>query len=275
MILDGIATNTAKGGEILSWPVAIAQGAGMTFRNNWDWGVRAANAEAALSKQTQMDANLELVVCPSDKVGIASPFYPRETSLQGTGDPLDPVPAGGKVAYWGLLSFGINEDITGTEVGGGSTPACWRSISGSAGWEVCMGEHTYHPMSNCGKNKDYGRRLQGRLDKVFRPGEVGLIFEAGPDERGGYEEWLANLVFSSTPHSSLQEFAGPYLANFQRAQSQRMPRKRHMDRRLNVLYADMHGDSIRPVAFDPDTDIPTQYAPRVRVSPYAPNGYED
>ncbi len=260
--------------EILAWPVAIAQGSGISMGNNWDWGVRATTAEAALVKEKRMNRNLELVVCPADKVRIASPFYPRETSLQGTGDPDDPVAAGGKVAYWGLLSYGINEDITGTEVGGNSAPGCWRSVTGPTGQVECMGEFGYNPRSACGQFADYGRRLRGRLDKVERPGDVGLIFETGPDERGGTEDWLANLVMSGTPTHTLQSFAGPYLSNFQRAQSQRMPRKRHMDRKLNVLYADTHGGSIRPVAFDPETDLPTRYAPRVRVSPYLPDGYD-
>ncbi len=258
-------------GEILAWPVALAQGAGMTYRNNWDWGVRANTAQVALNKEDQMDDNLELVVCPADKVKIASPFYPREGSLRGSGDPDDPTGAGDDMAYWGELSYGINEDITGTEVGGNSAPSCWRAVRGSNGWMECMGEHGYHPASACGKG-DYGRRLQGRIDKVFRPGDVGLVFETGPEQRGGTTDWLANLVMSSTPASTLQEYAGPYLANFQRAQSQRMPRKRHLDRQLNVLYADMHGGSIRPVDFD-ENDLPLKYAPRVRVSPYRPDGY--
>jgi type II secretory pathway pseudopilin PulG len=259
-------------GEILSWTVAMAQGSGIPFKNNWDWGVRASNAQMALGKEDQMNDNLEMVVCPSDKVKIASPFYPREGSLRGTGDPADPTGASSDMAYWGYLSFGINEDITGTEVGGNSTPACWRSVRGNAGWEECMGENPYNPRSPCGQG-DYGRRLQGRIDKVFRPGDVGLIFETGPQERGGTTQWLANLVMSATPTASLQQYAGPYLSNFQRAQSQRMPRKRHLDSKLNVLFADMHGGTITPVKFDEQTDLPLRYAPRVRVSPYKPDGY--
>lgn len=262
-----------SGGEILAWTVAIAQGAGMSYQHNWNWGVRANGADQAEQREDHMDDQLELTVCPSDKVKIASPWYPNDDGLRGTGDPNNPIPTGSQVGYWGYLSYAINEDITGTEVVGSGPPACWRSVKWSGGVAECMGEQAYNPRLPCGQSGEYGRRLQGRLDKAFRPGEVGLVFEAGPDEKGSREDWLANLVFSATPAATLQQYAGPYLSNFQRAQQQRMPRKRHMDRKINVLYADTHGGSARPVRFDPATDLPLEYAPRVRVSPYAPTGY--
>ncbi len=261
-------------GEILSWPVAIAQGAGMNFSNNWDWGVRAQERSIAMRKQRRMNRNLEIVKCPADKVEVSSPWYPQETSLKGTGDPEDPVSGGNDVRYWGFLSYGINEDITGVDLDT-EPPACWRTVNNGTQWVECLGEHRAHPASPCGKAPNYGRRLRGQLEKVNRAADVGFIFETGPDKRDSNDEWQANLVFSATPSATTKDMdaAGPYLSNFQRTQAQRMPRERHLDRKVNVCYADGHGGSAKPVEFDPDTDLPLKYAPRVRVSPYSITGY--
>jgi prepilin-type processing-associated H-X9-DG protein len=49
-----------------------------------------------------------------------------------------------------------------------------------------------------------------------------------------------------------------------------MPRTRHPKGAINVLFADMHGETVRPIKWDDQTGLPTEYAPRVRVSPYRP-----
>ena len=67
---------------------------------------------------------------------------------------------------------------------------------------------------------------------------------------------------------SAQAF-GPYLEDFQQFHRARMPNNRHSNKSLNVLCADGHAETIRPIAFDP-SDIPLKYAPRIRVSPYPP-----
>ena len=53
-----------------------------------------------------------MAVCPSDRVKISTPYYPREGSLKPLPPELD-LPEGN--SYWGYLSYGINEDIVGAE----------------------------------------------------------------------------------------------------------------------------------------------------------------
>ena len=182
-----------NGGELLSWPVAVAQGAGMDFANNWDWGVRATSRTDAKGKLDQIKNELELVTCPSDRVRLATPYWPRNETfgapndgLRGLGDPEYPEASTQNMAYWGNLSFGINEDIVGVEnawSGGGDAtpyPACWRAAPTGSGWYSCTGERAYRAGTACAESPE-GWRLQGNFDRVFRPGDVGLIFEAGQD----------------------------------------------------------------------------------------------
>jgi hypothetical protein len=209
-------------------------------------------------------------------VGIASPFYPRNKAetlgdidndgLRGQGDPNNPVSSSAGLSYWGYLSFGINEDIVGVEVAeSNNRPACWRAVQTDNGWTECRGEFNYPPAHPCGGQE--GRRLRGNLTKIHRPGDVGLIFEAGRDDEDEAAAGFANLMISA-------QADGPYLGDFQQQHSARMPTKRHPKGRLNVLYADMHGGTVRPVEFDQVNRLPTKYSPRVRVSPYEPHETE-
>ena len=94
-------------GEILSWPVALALSSGMkNFDRNFLWGVRANDWSEAKSREEFMSNEFPMGLCPSDRVKISSPFYPRGGSLK----PLPPelnLPQG--ASYWGRLSYGINE----------------------------------------------------------------------------------------------------------------------------------------------------------------------
>ena len=76
---------------------------------------------------------------------------------------------------------------------------------------------------------------------------------------------FANLVISESA-------AGPYLGDSQQQFPSRIPTNRHPKGRLNVAFADMHGQTVRPVEFGNDNFynrvLPSRYAPRVRVSPY-------
>ena len=58
-----------------------------------------------------------------------------------------------------------------------------------------------------------GWRLQGRLDKVYGPASVGLVFEAGPDDLktafSAEPQAFANLIISA-------QTEGPYLTDFQK-----------------------------------------------------------
>lgn len=254
------------GGELLSWPVALAKHAGYDYKENWHWGVRARTYDEALTKRGKMKTDLEMVTCPSDIVRYATPFYPRNKGsgndgLRGTGDPGDPQASTQEMAYWGLLSFGINEDIVGAETSESrGAPACFRVAWNGENCTECRGEFLYPPGSACGSSRQ-GWRLRGDLTKVERPADVGLIFEAGRDEENEAISGYANLVISA-------QAQGGYLEDFQQYFRARMPTNRHTNKAVNVLAADGHGLTIRPTALDP-TGIPTKYGPRIRVSPYA------
>jgi len=259
--------------ELLAWPVALGQAAGFKYRNNWDWGVRATTFTDARNKKEFIKDDFKVMVCPADKVQISTPFYPRYKSpsnngLKGSGDPANPIGAVSGMSYWGLLSYGINEDICGVEVEeSGPFPACWRAVQTGSGWQPRLGEYAYAP-SDPGYN--VGWRLRGTLDKVFDPGRVGLVFEAGADsDTAATSGEFANLIISAKAQ-------GPYLGDFQQFFRTRMPNRRHQGGRLNVLFADMHGESVRPVEYRSQGGgeaLPSRYSPRVRVSPYNPRGF--
>jgi prepilin-type N-terminal cleavage/methylation domain-containing protein len=256
-------------GELMNWPLALARGAGMSFSNNWDWGVREATFAAARGRMGEMNEELGFLVCPSDRVRVATPFYPRENGLRA-GAPVGPT-AGGPPEYWGLLSYGVNEDIVGSDVGptaltGRSVPACWRSAPYGDDCVECIGESFSPPGFPCAND---GRRLQGNLDKIWQPSEVALLADVGasvddiPDPE---PEWrFAALLLSAQAY-------GPYLGDFQETHG-RLPVARHPGGRINIVRADMSGVAVR--AEDKKIDVPgdnqvNYFAPRVRVSPYRP-----
>ncbi|MFN0136059.1 MAG: prepilin-type N-terminal cleavage/methylation domain-containing protein [Phycisphaerae bacterium] len=256
------------GGELLSWPVSLARAAGYDYKENWHWGIRAVTYEEAVQRRNRMKTDLEMVTCPSDPIRIATPFYPRNKGsgndgLRGSGDPGDPRSSTSGMSYWGLLSYGINEDIVGVETSeSAGRPGCFRVAWQGENCIECRGEFNYPPSSPCGNKRD-GLRLRGDLTKIFQPAEVGLIFESGrDDENDTVVTGLANLVISA------QSF-GPYLEDFQQFHRARMPNNRHNNKSINVLCADGHAETIRPITFDA-SDIPLKYSPRIRVSPYAP-----
>jgi len=266
------------GGELLAWPVALARASGVNYANNWDWGIRAVQYGDALNNEDQIAQNFELMVCPSDKVKLASPFYPRsegpDQGLIGNGDPDNPRSATNNMAYWGRLSFGINEDITGYD---SRFAECWRAAATPAGWQACQGGLAYPPTQPCGRSGE-GHRLRGNIDKIFDPGSVGLIFEAGPESDDQFRtmqsfDEFANLMISKQVNTSFA--GGPFLGDFQQQLPFRMPTNRHVKGRVNVLFADTHGAPVRPVNFDTRNSrnerLPDEYAPRVRVSPYQPH----
>ncbi|RMF84947.1 MAG: hypothetical protein D6744_02195, partial [Planctomycetota bacterium] len=254
-------------GELLAWPVALAKAAGIGYSNNWDWGVRAINYNQALQRREHIKKDNQMAVCPSDQVKIATPFYPRNkgagnNGIKGRGDPQNPIPSQVNMSYWGELSYGINEDVVGAEtVESNGAPACGRAIYNRAQreWTWYKGEFVYPN----GPAMSTGWRLQGDLEKVYQPARVGLIIEAGRDEESDTADETANLIISA-------QADGPYLADFQQRFGTRMPTKRHSKGAINILFADMHGDTVRPVRWDDTNGLPLEYAPRVRVSPYLP-----
>jgi prepilin-type processing-associated H-X9-DG protein len=256
-------------GEILAWPVALAQASGVEYATNWDWGVRANTYSDALDKRDKISTDFELVVCPADQAQFSTPFYPTGTeALKGSGDPQDPVVPSGGTRYWGYLSYGVNEDIVGTEArthSGQPLPACWK--------DGVRGEEPSQPQWDRA-----GKRLRGVMDRVFSPGTCLLIVDAGPnsqdeavagefevhDEQGwGY----ANLITSA-------QAIGPFLPQSVYRWFQRIPTKRHPGGAINATFADFHAATLKVTAWRNHPTlgerVPAQYSELVRVSPYHP-----
>lgn len=255
--------------EILAWPVAMARASGVDYGSNWQWGVRANTFADAWAKLDKISADFELVQCPADTAKISTPFYPSGTeALKGSGDPDDPLVPGADTKYWGFLSFGVNEDIVGTEAltdGGTPIPACWKDghigeDASRPGWEQA------------------GRRLRGVMDKVYTPGTCLLIVDAGPNskdeaETGQFEihdaqGWgYANLITSA-------QARGPYLPHSVFRWFQRIPTKRHPGGAINATFADFHSATLKVTGWREHRElgdkVPAQYSELVRVSPYRP-----
>ncbi len=253
-------------GELLAWPVALAQAAGMSgFETNWKWGVRASDFAQANAKKNRISDGFELAGCPSDRVRLATPFWPMGTGegmLTGSGDPGDPVPAADGVSYWGLLSYGINEDLVGGQTYPDKPPVFRYAADGSP----LVGE----------ENPNAGERLEGALDRVFDPATVLLLADAGPNSEA---EALAgeNSIANQAGFANLITSArcdGPLLQDFQWQWFKRIPTQRHPKGQVNVLFADFHGEPVAPIAYQmhrvAGTRIATEHNKMVRVSPYRP-----
>lgn len=266
--------------ELIAWPVALAQTTSANFQENWNWGVRA-NQATALSKRDQMSTQFPVAVCPADQVQVATPYFPRGPGLTGN-DPSGVT--GTDISYWGRLSYGLNEDIAGIEDSATTTlsPSCWRAApkpDGGTCWE-CVGGTPYGVSDPCFRAE--GLRLRGRLDKVYQPANVALLIDAGPNNGAGPATWAgvgssANLFNSWQLGARTPAALGPYLGNCVQFMGPRIPTNRHPQGRVNIVYADCHGDSAKPVGdwSRPTTALPAlpmTYAPRVRVSPYSDCG---
>ncbi len=247
-------------GELIAWPVAMAQAAGLSgFEANYKWGVRANTWEEAEDRTEFMSDQFDLAICPSDRVKISTPFYPGGLSLSPQPPELG-LPSGDR--YWGYLSYGINEDIVGADDANGpvgDAGDCWRN--GYRGQS--------HP-------KNDGFRLAGNIDRVFNPGTCLLMVDAGPNsvieaKSGGLGAYAAdayiNLIISAQAN-------GPYLGDHRGRWPVRIPDKRHPKGRLSVLFADFHAEAINPTPGKTWTigtnTVPAQYSPKTRVSPYKP-----
>jgi prepilin-type N-terminal cleavage/methylation domain-containing protein/prepilin-type processing-associated H-X9-DG protein len=268
-----------SGGELLAWPVALAQVLTKGCRNNWDWGVRATLYSEAESRLKYVNADLDFLTCPSDPVLLSSSYFPRHEGLVGSGDPRIPVNPAQGMAYWGRLSYGVNEDVAGSDGADDVDrwPSCWRVVrANDGGWKECRGGEFYGPSSECFSGP--GARLRGELGKIHGPSQVGLFFEAGPESRdqansGMFANQYAALINST---EQVQGWNGPYLGNSQQSHPWRIPTNRHTKGRLNVTFADGHGETVRAVEYALNLAVnrvlPCKYAPRVRVSPYNPHG---
>lgn len=255
-------------GELLAWPVALAQMTTLSgFEENWKWGVRATNFIDAENRKDRMSEDFELAICPSDKVKIASPFYPLGSGngqLQGQGDPNDPQPPNGQ--YWGRLSYGINEDLVGAQDNPSAFPPVFKYSRGRP---------------RIGQTRpDAGERLKGDISKAWDPATLLLIADAGADSRKEAVDFdaqgnntgtdlIINLIISA-------QAQGPFLGDSMQSWPQRVPTKRHPKGAISVIFADFHGQTVRPTRFakinvgGTDMDIPAEHNTITRVSPYKP-----
>lgn len=267
---DGTRAARDSAGELLTWPVAVAQ---MTakdgFAHNWNWGIRAGSFSEALSRESTISDKFPLATCPADKVKIATPFYPNSNQLLGPGNPLDPQPPG-QGLYWGFLSYGINEDLTGAQDASAALPPVGRyDPSDPQKWRA--GQR--HPNA--------GKRLHGDLHKVFDPATVLLIADAGADDDAEANidnatgantraDGVVNLIISA-------QATGPLLRHAMDKWPQRIPIRRHAKGQINTIFADFHGSPVRPTKWgkssaDARLEVPTEHSTLVRVSPYRITG---
>lgn len=257
-------------GELLCWPVALARASGVGYRNNWEWGVRAVQFADARQNKDRIREDFDLMQCPGDKVELASPYYPRSDGLKGQGDPMFQRAPAEDMAYWGKLSYGINEDIGGVDE---DVPLCFYSARTGTTTTPCIGGVRYPGNHPCGGTSK-GHRLRGRLDRIYRPAEVGLVFETGPEDQDQFAEMA---VFDEFANLAITYGAdGPYLGDSQQQYPSRFPNNRHPNKVMNILYVDGHGAPSKPSAFSSDNfrsvELPSEYTPPVRVSPYEPYG---
>ena len=74
------------------------------------------------------------------------------------------------------------------------------------------------------------------------------------------------------PAAGHKEF--PFMGDSQQQYPSRFPNNRHPDKTMNILYVDGHGKPSKPTEFSSDNfrnmELPSAYAPPVRVSPYEP-----
>ena len=259
-------------GELLAWPVAIAQGSGMSIQSNWQWGVRANSASEAIARKEFISEDFEAFICPADRAKLSTTFYPRGTGtgmLQGDGNPSTGVDDSvtGETSYWGRLSYGINEDIVGSNIGEGSAVSRYfrNPINGSIGW--WRGELAPQNLA--------GKRLEGRLDRVFDPSTCLLIVDAGPNSES---ELLAGQVgiANQSDYVNLVTSAKVYAPGDLGAVASywwnRVPSNRHPGGAVGVVFADFHAETVKPTEWTESTSagrpVPKSYSGNVRVTPY-------
>ena len=270
-----------SGGELMVWPAALAEASGMDVRANWQWGVRANSATQALERKEFMADNFESFVCPADRAQVATTIWPQGSSglgmLSGPGNPntnLDDTITDGATAYWGRLSYGINEDIVGASTRSGVAPPVGRWVEINGVWLWAKGEQ--HPRA--------GERMQGNLDRVFDPATVLLLCDAGANSEEelingitndpNAEESVINLITSAKmtmPTIGEADQLGECVQQWPR----RIPFKRHPKGAIGVVFGDFHAETVRPTQWKQKTlqsgvklDLPVAYSSQVRVSPY-------
>ena len=80
-----------KNRELLAWPTALAAASGLGYDANEDWGIRAKSFRDAYERQKEIERSggFDLLMCPSDKVRVSTPFYPRNKGSNNNGLKID------------------------------------------------------------------------------------------------------------------------------------------------------------------------------------------
>ena len=184
--------------------------------------------------------------------------------LVNPGDPENNFTADADTGYWGFLSYGINEDLVGAEIGGK---------------KAAVGRYAMGLWATGEESQWAGERLQGNLDRIYDPGTVLLLVDSGPDS---WKEYVESYGSTSSPLDGYVNLIisakcdGPWLSNSQKRWAARVPVKRHPGGRVNVTFADFHAQTVKPVTWDVTVSLgkefpyPKEHSAKVRVSPYKP-----
>lgn len=233
-----------QGRALLAWPLVLLREAGdRGLKYNRDWGVSGSSASNIESKKSSLRPH-ELMICPSDKVQINTPVYPK-------------APDGN--SWYGYLSYGVNEDIVGDRTDSTSVPPVWKD--GRRGMTAGAGE-----------------RLRGKVEQVIRPSEVLLFVDCGADVTNPSAAETLILSGGQNPtNTSVGAPHGPLIEHFEAAYG-RLPTDRHRRGSLNVTFADGHGGFANRINRSSNSTsspgVPSySYLPKVRVSPYNSGTY--
>lgn len=200
MVWPAVLIREASPGALKSNLYRPASG---TIKARYGWGYNDTDARGANARelaQKGMLPKFEQHLCPSDKSQIASagwPDYFNPASNTVT-----------NVRYWGYLSYGINEDITGGD-SPGRPGTVWDKGSGSQ------------------------KRLRSLIERIQRPSEVAMFLDMG--KQAGETDIYSNLLGSTK--------SGPYLQHA----DQRLPFERHRRGSVNVSFADGHGGFVKRI----------------------------
>jgi hypothetical protein len=264
----------------LAWPAALARASGISLPANWRWGLRADGIAQLGQRRQQILTQLgrdpvsdqfDLAICPADAAKVASPFYPRGTGagqLAGPGDPdtnVDDSLDANNTAYWGRLSYGINEDLVGAEV---------NSSQGAVGRAYLSEGEVFWAKGE--QNPKAGERLQGNVERAYDPSTLLLLTDAGANDESEFGLLSGDASSQTNPINLIisARANGPLLEDSVWQWPRRIPTKRHPKGAINVVYGDFHGDTVRPLKWKYNNfgqlEVPTQYSKRVRISPYKP-----
>lgn len=230
---------TQTGQWLKPWPIAYAKHLGLSgLRRMEDYfhPHPAGSALQAYEKDPTFYAKFkraEMFLCPSDKAQVQNVWSPQNSVFEP----------------YCLMSYAANEDVFGVT---GCVPRGTR-------FEDYEGQPWKNGQSG-ETNPPRAKRLEGRMDQIYRPSEVTLFCDGGNEDNPD----LPALTLSNGPLN------GPYLANYERYWG-RLPHFRHSDKGgIATSFADGSAVYAKPIQWTRigSKRYVVRYAPRVRVSPY-------